>query len=208
MVFHFSFSPRFSRGIQQEASLPLPHILPDSPDLLPGHHQPSPHQRPVRAGAVRHGRGRAGAPPQNGLICSRGQGGSTALPSWAGLGWGIPKRHPESPGGVCRPCGEVVMPVPSLPAGAVPQLGGGGPQEHPGHPAGHALPAPPHRPPVRAPAPPAGPLLLHCLLLQGGCDSSRERGCGGISSPQLGAGSGELLLVTFAMRGANFLSYT
>lgn len=100
MVFHFSFSPRFSRGIQQEASLPLPHILPDSPDLLPGHHQPSPHQRPVRAGAVRHGRGRAGAPPQNGLVCSRGQGGSTALPGWAGLG--DPQKAPREPRG-CLP---------------------------------------------------------------------------------------------------------
>lgn len=49
-------------------------------------------------------------------------------------------------------CGEClwfcreVMGVPSLLAGSLPQLGGGGPEEHPGHPAGHALAASPHRP--------------------------------------------------------------
>lgn len=117
------------------------------------------------------------------MASSAAEGKVGALPSPARLSWGLgdPQKAPKEPrGSVCQPCGEVVMPC--LPAGAVPQLGGGGPQEHPGHPAGHALPAPPHRPPVRAPAPPAGPLLLHRLLLQGGCASSRECGCGGTAS--------------------------
>lgn len=46
----------------------------------------------------------------------------------------------------CLPGREAVMRVLSLPTGSLPQLGGGGPEEHPGHPAGHALAAPPHRP--------------------------------------------------------------
>lgn len=58
----------FFRGVQQEAPVPLPHHLPHGPHSLPGHHAPSSHQRPVRAGTVRLRPQRPGEYAQDGLL--------------------------------------------------------------------------------------------------------------------------------------------
>lgn len=97
--------------------------------------------------------------------------------------WALTFRRPHRvpPPRPCAPRPRLTPPPSS--AGAVPELGGGGPEAHPGHPAGLPVPAAPHRPPVRAAAPPPGPLLLHRLVLQGagpalgGRECSGPRGC-------------------------------
>ena len=92
------------RGVQQEAPLPLPHLLPHGAHLLPGYHQPAAYQRALRAGPVRLGACRAGAAAQDGLLVGRGQGGPApgapapqAPAPWPGhsrscLGPGAPRR--------------------------------------------------------------------------------------------------------------------
>lgn len=87
--------------------------------------------------------------------------------------WACPRRPECQPPGPATPRaawapGPLAVSPMSVPPGAVPEVGAGGPAAHPGHPAGLPVPAAPHRPPVRAAAPSAGPLLLHRLILQGG----------------------------------------
>jgi len=64
----------FSRGVQQEAPVPVPHHVPHGADPLPGHHQLAPHQRPLRAGPVRLGAQGPGEHAQDGLLLPGGQG--------------------------------------------------------------------------------------------------------------------------------------
>ena len=76
----------------------------------------------------------------------------------------LARPFPELPG----PRGPSPSHARLCPPGAVSEVGAGGSASHPGHPAGLPVPAAPHRPPVRAAASSAGPLLLHRLVLQGG----------------------------------------
>lgn len=164
-----------TRGVQQEAPVPLPHHLPHGAHPLPGHHPPAAHQRAVRAGAVRLRPQGAGEHAQDGLVLARGQGETLRKRERA--------REHQSPSKItyslnntlyqysyyipthsthsvkqCYPCiaSRKVTPTklhPPLllrpsPPGPLPDLGAGLMQEHPGHPGGPSVPQAAHRPPV------------------------------------------------------------